>query len=360
MTLAPYLAEPMFALPQARKEAALLQDLLALTEEHMARCPAYRRLVEVTCPDYRKARSLAELPFLPVSMFKTHELASIGPDEVHMVLTSSGTTGQAVSRILLDTATADLQSRALAATMVAVLGPKRLPMLILDTRSLFKDRRLMSARGAGVMGMMRFGRAHVWALDEAMAPAEADIRAFLERHGGEPFLMFGFTFMAWKYFLKPAADLGLDLSNGILVHSGGWKKLVEEAVDNRTFRSVARETTGLARIYNFYGMVEQIGSVFVEGEDGLLYPPNFADVIVRDPQTWEPAAPGETGVIQLLSVVPRSYPGHSLLTEDLGIVHDTDGGRAGRLGKSLSVVGRVPKTELRGCSDVHAYSGSRR
>src|SRR6185295_4414343 len=107
-----------------------------------------------------------------------------------------------------------------------------------------------------------------------------------------------------------------------------------------------------ARIYNFYGMVEQVGSIFLEGDDGYLYPPNFADVIVRDPVTLAPAPAGVPGIIQVLSALPRSYPGHSILTEDLGIFHGVDDSACGRYGRRFSVLGRVPRTELRGCSDV--------
>ena len=106
-------------------------------------------------------------------------------------------------------------------------------------------------------------------------------------------------------------------------------------------------------------MVEQIGSIFLEGEDGLLYAPDFGDVIIRDPETWAPAPPGEVGVIQLLSALPRSYPGHSLLTEDLGVLEAVDSGCGGRLGKAIRVIGRAPKVELRGCSDVHAFDPAR-
>ena len=67
------------------------------------------------------------------------------------------------------------------------------------------------------------------------------------------------------------------------MHSGGWKKLQEAAVDPRTFRERVQSTTGVERVINFYGMVEQLGSIFVEGEDRLLHAPDFADVIVRDP-----------------------------------------------------------------------------
>ena len=66
--------------------------------------------------------------------------------------------------------------------------------------------------------------------------------------------------MVWKYFVRPVQESGLDidLSGGILIHSGGWKKLQEEAVGNTEFKATVREVTGLERIHNFYGMVEQV------------------------------------------------------------------------------------------------------
>jgi hypothetical protein len=57
--------------------------------------------------------------------------------------------------------------------------------------------------------------------------------------------------------------------------------------------------------------------------------------------------------VQILSMLPESYPGHSLTTEDLGRVVAIDSCACGRLGKALLIEGRVPKAELRGCSDTH-------
>ena len=207
--------------------------------------------------------------------------------------------------------------------------------------------------------MINFGRQHQYVLDRDMALDVEAVKVFVRQYGHEPFLIFGFTFMVWQYFYRQIANLGVDLSNGILVHSGGWKKLADEAVDNDEFKARFRIATGLHRIYNFYGMVEQVGSVFLEGEDGYLYAPNFADIVVRDPETWEEVPVGESGVIQVLSTLPLSYPGHSILTEDLGVVHGVDDSRCGRKGKYFSVLGRIPQAELRGCGDTHA-AGVRR
>ena len=349
------LAGPVFSVLQAEKEAKLTPVLHRLTEWHRANCDPYARVLDRT-GQQRVPRRLVDIPWLPVGLFKSHRLASVPDEAIFKTLTSSGTTGQQVSRIPLDRETADLQAKALASIMTDILGPNRLPMLIIDTPGVVRDRTQFAARGAGVLGMMQFGRAHVYALNDEMELHMDAVQDFLAKQGGGPFLMFGFTFMVWRYFVQRLAGRGVDLSNGILVHSGGWKKLQEEAVDNATFRSRLMSLTGLHRVFNFYGMVEQIGSVFVEGDDGHLYPPSFADVIVRDPVTWEEAPVGTPGVIQVVSVLPRSYPGHSILTEDLGVVHSVDAGIGGRMGKAFSVLGRAPRAELRGCSDTHAFT----
>ncbi|GAA1792179.1 acyl-protein synthetase [Luedemannella flava] len=340
----------VFSLSQSEKEARLLPELSALTERHRERCAPYSRILSATGHDVGRAYDgLADLPWLPVRLFKTHELRSVPADEVVKVLTSSGTTGD-VSRIYLDREAAAGQTRMLAATLRTVLGPRRLPMLVVDSRGVVADRRSYSARGAGMLGMMNFGRDHAFALDEHGALDLPAIKAFLARHGGEPFLIFGFTFMVWLYLYETG---GLDLSNGTLIHSGGWKKLADRAVDNDAFRRRLAADTGLTKVHNFYGMVEQIGTVFLEGPDGgSLYCPDFADVIIRDPATWAELPPGQPGLIEVVSTLPTSYPGHLLLTEDLGVVHGVDDGSWP--GKRFSVLGRLPRAEARGCSDTFA------
>jgi len=353
MTFEELLDLRQFSLSQTEKRAALVPMLNDLTRHHRAHCPPYAKLLTVIYPDYREAATLSEVPFLPVGLFKTHRLSSVSAADEFKTLTSSGTSGQQVSQIVLDRETARRQTVALTRIMTHILGPDRLPMMLIESGSLIKDRRRFNARAAGVLGMANFGRQHFYALDDDMKLDEAGLRAFLERFGSQPFLIFGFTFMVWQYLFQQIAGRKFDFSNGILVHSGGWKKLQDMAVSNAEFRMQLAQC-GLRKIYNFYGMVEQVGSVYLEGEDGYLYPPNFADVIIRNPMTFTEQPVGVPGVIQVLSVLPLSYPGHSILTEDMGVVHGIDDSTCGRSGKYFSVTGRVPKAELRGCSDVHA------
>ena len=65
-----------------------------------------------------------------------------------------------------------------------------------------------------------------------------------------------------------------------------------------------------------------------------------------------PRSEGE-GIIQLLSPLATSYPGHNILTEDIGEILGIDDCKCGRKGKYFSIEGRVPGTEIRGCSDAY-------
>lgn len=346
-----------FSIPQAEKEQLLLEGLRELVELHRGASPEYARVLDAL--PRSDESGLGGVPYLPVNLFKNHLLRSIPDDQVFKTMTSSGTTGQQVSRITLDRVTAERQSIALAKIMTHVLGPSRLPMVVIDTPNVVKDRKSFSARGAGVLGMLSYGRKHFYALDDEMQLDVEGLRRFLDEFEGQTILLFGFTFMAWKYFYQQVSNLDFDLSSGVLIHSGGWKKLQDEAVSSEDFRTAFRRDTGLTRIHNFYGMVEQVGSVFLEADDGTLRPPNYADVLIRDPNTWELVPDGTPGVIQVLSILPTSYPGHSILTEDLGVVHGIADPATGWAGKRLEVLGRVPKTELRGCSDTHAVEAER-
>jgi len=342
---------PPYSLPQARKEAMLIEGLGRLMRHHYERCPEYARIVDLAWNGRLDIQSLADAPYLPVSLFKELELKST--EASAMVLNSSGTTGQRPSRIVVDGETSELQSKALVATFRPILGERRLPFLAVDTRDVIKAAPL-TARGAGVLGMMKFGAKATFALNSDLELDRDAVTAFVTANGGAPFLIFGFTFLIWSRLHREFRDGELDLRNACLIHSGGWKKLEAEAVSNPEFRAALKRRFGLERIFNFYGFVEQIGSMFVEGEDGLLYPPNFADVIIRRPETLQPAEIGEEGIVQVVSLLPRSYPGHSVLTEDLGAIISIDAGAGGRLGKGVRIVGRIKKAELRGCSDVIA------
>lgn len=349
---------PPFGLSQAEKRARLLPMLRELTAHHAARCETYRNVLDRVFggADQLRIERIEDVPYLPVMLFKSHPLSSVPDSEVVKVLTSSGTTGQEPSRVFLDAETASVQSAVLVKVAQHFLGRERLPMVIVDHPGAVRDRRHHSARGAGILGMMQFGHRPFYALGDDMSLNEDGLRAYLEGAAGRRTLLFGFTFMVWQYLVRALERAGrrLELPGGVLVHSGGWKKLQDEAVDPATFRDRVRAATGVEQVINFYGMVEQVGGVYFENPIHYLQAPIYSEVIVRDPVTLVPVPDGQPGLVQVLSCLPTSYPGHSLLTEDLGVIRGADAEGTGMGGRYFEILGRAPKAELRGCSDTFA------
>jgi hypothetical protein len=343
------LVDGIFGIDQKTKEANLLTKLSELTAYHSNNCKEYSSFLNAI--SWKTASSIEELPYLPVRIFKEMKLKSIPDEDVFRTLTSSGTTGDNLSHIYLDKEAAKVQSQLLVQTLSEVIGKARLPMLIIDSKAVTAGTSF-SARGAGVLGMMNLGRKHAFALDNEMKLDKEAVREFLKVHGGSPFLIFGFTFMVWTYLANLQESIDIDLSHGTLIHSGGWKKLADTGVSHDEFRRQLNSRFGLAKLFNFYGMVEQIGTIFIESEagDGSLTCPSFADVIIRDPISLKPLPNGEIGLIQTISTLPVSYPGHSILTEDLGFIEGVDDQK--RLGKRFRVQGRLLRAEVRGCSDT--------
>lgn len=336
----------------------LTKRLLELTGLHRTQCEAYRRILESVGFEPDRCTSYTEIPFLPVRLFKELELRSVPPEEVVKTMTSSGTTGQAVSRIFLDRVTASNQQKTMVRIVSDFTGTGRMPMIILDCPSVVKDRGMFSARGAGILGFSIFGSRKMYALDDGMNLDTKALSEFLDQYKGQRILLFGFTFMVWQHFYKELIRLkeqrtSFDLSNGILIHGGGWKKLAGEAVSREEFHNRLRDACGLDSIHDYYGMVEQTGCIYMECECGHLHASAFSDVMIRNPLDFSRCRYGEKGIIQVVSVLPESYPGHSLLTEDEGVVLGEDDCPCGRKGKYFKVMGRMKDAEIRGCSDTY-------
>ena len=355
MTYEEVLALPPFGVGRAEKQELLRGELLRLTEQHRAHCAPYARMMETVGFSAADVRSVEDIPFLPVRLFKEMELRSVAEEDVFKTMTSSGTTGQQVSKIFLDREAAANQQKTLVRIISDRIGGSRMPMLIIDCPSVVKNRAMFSARGAGILGFSIFGRKKLYALNDAMELQLDAIHDFLAENAGQRILLFGFTFMVWQHFYKAlqAAGERLDLSNAILVHGGGWKKLASEAVTPAAFRAALREVCGDLDVADYYGMVEQTGCIYAECEYGHLHASIYSDVIIRRYADFSPCSIGEKGFIQLLSSLPHSYPGHSILTEDEGIIEGEDDCPCGRKGKYIRILGRVEQAEIRGCSDTY-------
>jgi len=344
-----------YSLKKDEKHTLLTDILNELTEHHRLNCSQYSNMMKAI--NASAVDSYYKMPFIPVRLFKELDLLSVDRKYLYKTMTSSGTTGQAVSKIYLDRETAVLQQKALVKIVSSFTGASRMPTLIIDCPSVIKNRLKFSARAAGILGFSIFGTNTAYALNDRMELDLDAISSFLDRHKGKQLLIFGFTFIIWQHFYMELLknNINLDLSRAILIHGGGWKKLIGMSVSSCEFKEGLFNVCGIARTHDYYGMAEQTGCIYMECEYGHLHASIFSDIITRRHTDFSPCEIGEKGIIQVVSILPKSYPGHSLLTEDEGVVLGEDNCPCGRLGKYFKIVGRLKNAELRGCSDTYAH-----
>lgn len=365
-----YELEP-YELNKEEKSKKLTSELIELTRRHQEKCPEYARYLKAIGYDESLVKTPADIPFFPVRAFKDVDLLSIPREEVFKTMTSSGTTGQRVSKIFVDKETAMIQQKVLVKILSDYWGKKRLPMLVIDSKETVRNRQQFTARGAAIMGLQIVARDIVYALNDDMSLNIDALKEFLEKYSGQRFIIFGFTFIVWQHLYQVVQGLqadkksteskddefdisAYDLSEAFLMTGGGWKKLVSESISQDEFKKRMTDVLGITRFLDHYAMVEQTGCIYAECECGHLHASNYSDVFIRDANDFSVKGIGEKGIIQTVSVLPHSYPGHSLLTEDEGIILGEDDCPCGRKGKYIQILGRLKSAELRGCSDTYA------
>ncbi len=323
--------------------------LKSLNNHHLNKCKEYKKIIKNI---YNKKiyRSNYSNMMLPISLFKNFELKSIPNDEIFRIMLSSGTSGLQ-SKIFLDKENALKQKIILHKIVSEYLGSERLPMLIIDKNPKFsKDK--MTAKEAAIIGFSIFGKDHTYLLDESENINFRDLNNFLEKNQNKKFLIFGFTSQIFENLIEKKIPNNIDMSNAICLHGGGWKKIEKKKISKTSFKKKLSDKFGINTVINYYGLIEQTGSIFLESpECGFFHTSIFSDIIIRDPM-FNIRKSKQKGLVQLISVLPTSYPGHNILTEDIGEIVGENDCFCGKGGKYFLIHGREKKSEIRGCSDV--------
>ncbi len=356
------IAQEQFKILQAEKERALLPVLAQQVKDNVAFSQQLKKFYTSLGRDPSAYASIADIPPIPVSMFKKFPLKTCPDDQVSRVLNSSATTSGIPSRIYINKETALRQSKGLVAILKNFIGNARRPVLVIDTESVNKgDADTLSARGAAIRGISNFGKKMVYVMDERDGELflnREKLQGFISEFAGQEILASGFTYIIWTRFVKQLQDSGLKLDFPAMkiVHSGGWKKLTAQAVTKDAFSKTLAKifNTRQENVIDFYGMVEQLGVIFLDCDAGHKHAPDFAEVIIRDFYTMKEQPPGKPGLIEIASIIPSSYPGQAIITEDVGEVIGVDDCPCGRKGKYFVFRSRVERAETRGCGDTFA------
>ena len=340
-----YLTFQPFDLKKNKKLNLFKNGMNILTKYHYYNNKIYKNLIDKFNFKLSKNNEIEKLPFLPVTIFKNYEIYTSNLDEIDTIATSSGTSSKNVSKIFLDKNNSLNQIRVLNKILTNYFGSKKYPMLVLSRKPKAKSDSI-NAKLAAIKGFSVIASEILFCLDEQDNLDINILKKFINDPSTNKYI-FGFTADIWQKLYSSKINNKFDLSNVTIIHGGGWKK-----VDNQTFKNKIYKKFKIKKIINYYGMIEQTGSIFLEcNECNNFFPSIFSDIVIRD-EKLKPVY-NKRGLIQLMSLLPSSYPGHNILTEDIGqIVFKKCKHCNSRNLKQFKVHGRVKNSEIRGCSNI--------
>lgn len=302
--------------------------------------------------------SYEDIPFMPVSIFKKVNLTSVPEEKIERKVISSSTSGNSPSVISLDKVTINRQIKAIGQIMGDFLGTNRRVFVVFDSEKTVKARGgELSSRGSAIRGMFPFAKSVKYVLDEDLNLDRVKFRNILNSLVEEEVCFFGFTWLMYKTISenKEFFEQKIDwLKNPLILHIGGWKKLKDKGVSKDEFNRLVAKSfhSDSDKVRDFYGMTEQLGTIYIDCEKGYKHVPIYSDVLIRDVNDFSLKKNGEKGFIQLVSPLPNSYPGVSILTDDVGAIVGEDDCECGRKGKYFLFKERFKKAEVKGCGDA--------
>jgi Acyl-protein synthetase, LuxE len=273
---------------------------------------------------------LEQIPFLPISFFKSHTVKTGGWIS-ERVFTSSGTTGMATSshevpRLSLYLANCEK-------TFNYFFGP------INDYHILALLPSYLEREGSSLVAMA----------DYFISRSQSAYSGFylnnqselvnqllqLKKEGSKKILLLGVSFAV----LELAENQTLDLSGCIIMETGGMKGRRKELV-REELHQILCERLNVKSVFSEYGMTELMSQAYSLG-DGHYHCPPWLKIILRDiNDPFATEKQGKAGGINIIDLA-NFHTCAFIETHDLG--------RKAQNG-SFEVLGRMDNSDVRGCN----------
>lgn len=289
----------------------------------------YQRFVDALNVKPEQVKHYLQIPFLPISFFKTHAIIE---DEAFadVVFTSSGTTGTVNSKHFVQDVYIYEQSYRNAfarfygdieSTCVLALLPNYLERggssLIYMVEDLIK---LSKNTNSGF-----FLNEHAQLKETLVQLQQSKTKTILI---GVTYALLDFV----EHFTINFPEL-------VVMETGGMKGRRKEMVREELHQQLT-QGFGVAKIHSEYGMTELLSQAYSYG-DGIFTCPPWVKIIARDPNDpltlLDAGKSGGLNIIDLANVNSCSF----IATQDLGKTY-SDG--------SFEVLGRFDNTDIRGCN----------
>lgn len=272
--------------------------------------------------------SIRQIPFLPISFFKTHQVIT-GSWQPQMSFTSSGTTQTINSHHYIRHIGIYQQSFTKAFTRFygdikdwCIIG--LLPAYLERNNSslVYMVNDLIDASAHPLSGfyLYDFEKLH-----HTLQHLEQTVQKTL---------LIGVTFALLDF----AAQFPMQLQHTAVMETGGMKGRKRE-LTRQEVHAILKEQLGVASVHSEYGMTELLSQAYSRAA-GLFQCPPWLKILVRDeedPLKVSSAGRGILNIIDLANIESCAF----IATDDAGIVHENG---------TFEVWGRVDNSDIRGCS----------
>lgn len=342
-------------------EELFFQAVKESFEYHYNNCPDYKSIMQnldFAPANLRGSDDLGKIPFLPTVFFKNHRMFSMPSYKMLVKATSSGTKGK-FSII-------GMEASALLCGFLMVwrignwrklFSFKPVNYIVLGYQP-HKDNQTAAAKTAFGATLFAPAISRTYALKyekDGYAPDLEGVIDALERHSRSKFPVRLIGFPSYLYFvLKMMDERGfqykLQKGSKVLL-GGGWKQHFTEQVEKNILYHLVKKVLGIEEsdIIEFFSAVEH-PVLYCDCNNHHFHVPVYSRVIIRDVGTLQPLEKGQIGLINLITPMVKATPIVSVMTDDLGVLHDGSECGCGISSPFLEIIGRVGLKEIKTCA----------
>ena len=304
-------------------------ESLRLFHYQRKHCKVYHDFIANLSKDYSTIKSINEIPFLPIELFKSHKIIT-SKKEPKILFESSGTTGsitskhyvpdlsfyKKVSLAAFESFFGSIQDYTILALLPSYLERKNSSLVYMVKHFIESSKK----EDAGFY-------LNEW--DELIKT----LKLLSEKK--EKVLLIGVSYALLDLCEKLDVKLG---DHVIVMETGGMKGKRKELI-REELHALLRSGLGVEHVYSEYGMTELLSQSYLTN-DGFFHPPLWKKFLVsstEDPFELEDIGRGVLNVIDLANVDSCAF----IQLQDAGKIY---------LDGSFEVLGRVDNTDVRGCN----------
>lgn len=326
MHLAVDLRKRIFNIDDARSFEKMALEVFQFQAEHNE---VYKQYIKGLNISLEKIKTIHQIPFLPIQLFKTHQIIIHGMN-VQRIFKSSGTGDSGLSKHYI--ADVALYEESFKKGFEYFLGDISSYCILALLPS------YMERGDSSLVYMVNDLIEKSSSADSAFYLNNKDELATklveLDRQNKKT-LLIGVTYALLDFVEKYPSDL----KNTMVMETGGMKGKRKEMVRDEVHKILCKGF-GVKKIYSEYGMTELLSQAYSKG-NGLFFCPPWMKIMVRDVEDpmfyLDNEKTGGINIIDLANVYSCSF----IASQDLGKTH---------AGDSFEILGRFDNSDIRGCN----------